>query len=883
MAINVDYYLNRIRSTVTSVAAQVSNALPGNPVTRDYEVLSQVGSAGPVFSWKIYAAQKRSTKKPVSVWLFEKRNLEKWPKYERELFSEILKRGVSQLTRLRHPRILVIEHPLEESRDSYAFCTEPVFASLANVLGHLDNISPYPTHLDEFELLDIEIRYGLFQIVEALSFLHIDVRMMHRNISPESVIINEKGEWKLAGFDFAVQGTQGTNNQVMYEMLEWNQRTMSVVQPLLDYLAPEYVIGGRCDPYADIFSFGIMVLTVFNKGKQPFDNRNSLDNFRKNTEKLNTLPVSMFVNVPAELRDDLKMCLNLTPDLRPDATQFSKIAYFDEPLIRTLNSLDSLCQMDYTQKMNFFKQLPQFLMKFPKRPLVQKILPQLCAEFIAAELIPFILPSIFHITATANSDEFTAAILPQLIPIFTLDRPYQILLMFLQNMDLLLQKTSEEDARKYLLPLICNALSSETVKIQELCLSIVPKVATMIERQSMKTEVLPKLLLLIIDGGGVLTIRVQALLCIGKLLPSLEPWMVTEQIIPALPKVISREPAILMAILGIYKLAYEESRFGITREQCARSILPFLIASSMENTLNMPQFEQYMSLIHRILDKIEKEQRQRLQQLSATQEEQRSIGEFASVLGQSITQNKDLITDNLSDLVINGSINGKANDTNRNIGPLSLADKKRLAAEQEQSLRMRNQPNLLQPVSANESINKSQSTNSKFIISPIDSAVQEIGCNLLIPSNSISTYQSQIDLSDFFPSSSMSEKMKNDGTLKNADSSIWPESFKTEQDNSLTSFMHQSTTINAINLPKPPVVQNPVARSGLGQQMTMNRSENVSLNEVNKKLNMSAFDDIVCFPTKLNAKNNFSLNSLSTLNTHSKQNNLINDISDLFR
>ncbi|VDO54858.1 unnamed protein product [Brugia timori] len=172
---------------------------------------------------------------------------------------------------------------------------------------------------------------------------------------------------------------------------------------------------------------------------------------------------------------------------------------------------------------------------------------------------------------------------------------------------------------------------------------------------------------------------------------------------------------------------------------------------------------------------------------------------------------------------------------------MSLADKKRLAAEQEQSLRMRNQPNLLQPVSANESINKSQSTNSKFIISPIDSAVQEIGCNLLIPSNSISTYQSQIDLSDFFPSSSISEKVKNEGTVKNADSSIWPESFRTEQDNS---FIHQSTTVNAINLPKPPVVQNPVARSGLGQQMTMNRSENVSLNEVNKKLNMSAFDDI---------------------------------------
>ncbi|CAG9531638.1 unnamed protein product [Cercopithifilaria johnstoni] len=875
MAINVDYYLNRIRSTVTSVAAQVSNALPGNPVTRDYEILSQVGSAGPAFNWKVYAAQKRSTKKAVSVWLFEKRNLEKWPRYERELFLEIMKRGVSQLTRLRHPRILVIEHPLEESRDSYAFCTEPVFASLANALGRLDNITPHPAHLDEFELLDIEIRYGLFQVIEALSFLHIDVRMMHRNISPESVMINEKGEWKLAGFDFSAQGTQGTNSQVVYEMLEWNQRTMSVVQPLLDYLAPEYVIGGRCDTYADMFSFGIMALTVFNRGKQPFDNRNSLDNFRRNIGKLNTLPVSIFVNVPAEVRDDLKMCLNLTPDLRPDATQFSKIIYFDEPLIRTLNSLDSLCQMDYTQKMNFFKQLPQFLVKFPKRPLIQKILPQLCAEFIATELVPFILPSVFHIVGITNNDEFTAAVLPQLVPIFTLERPYQILLLFLQNMDLLLQKTSEEDARKYLLPLICNALSSETVKIQELCLSIVPKVATMIERQSMKAEVLPKLLLLIVDGGGVLTIRVQALLCIGKLLPSLEPWMVTDQIIPALPKVVSREPAILMAILGIYKLAYEESRIGITREQCAKSILPFLIASSMENALNMPQFEQYMALIHRILDRIEKEQRQRLQQLSASQEEQRSIGEFASVFGQPAVQNKSSLSGSLSDLVIDGSTDGALNGINKNTGLLSLADKKRLAAAQEQSLRMRNQPKLLQPVSSEESINKNQFTCSNLVTSPIDSALEEVGCNSLIPSTSISTHQTCIDLSDFFPASSFTKKVENESILNNSDSPLWPDPFKTEPDK-LTSFMFQPT-VNIVNLPDPPVVQNPVARSSSNQRMTANRTGNVSLNEVDRKLNMTALDDIVCFPAKLNGKNNFSLNSQIT---HSKQSNLTNDIFD---
>lgn len=80
------------------------------------------------------------------------------------MFPELLKRGVSQLSRLRHPRLLIIERVLEESRDSFAFCTEPVFASLANIFGDRDNLSDYPEYLNDFKFEDAEIRHGLFQV-----------------------------------------------------------------------------------------------------------------------------------------------------------------------------------------------------------------------------------------------------------------------------------------------------------------------------------------------------------------------------------------------------------------------------------------------------------------------------------------------------------------------------------------------------------------------------------------------------------------------------------------------------------------------------------------------------------------------------------------------
>lgn len=50
--------LNRIKTTVSSF----SNVLPGNPVTREYEIIEHIASAGPSLLWKVYRGFKKSTK-----------------------------------------------------------------------------------------------------------------------------------------------------------------------------------------------------------------------------------------------------------------------------------------------------------------------------------------------------------------------------------------------------------------------------------------------------------------------------------------------------------------------------------------------------------------------------------------------------------------------------------------------------------------------------------------------------------------------------------------------------------------------------------------------------------------------------------------------------
>jgi SCY1-like protein 2 len=44
----------------------------------------------------------------------------------------------------------------------------------------------------------------IWQISEGLGFLHTSARMLHRNIAPESILINQHGAWKIAGFEYCL-------------------------------------------------------------------------------------------------------------------------------------------------------------------------------------------------------------------------------------------------------------------------------------------------------------------------------------------------------------------------------------------------------------------------------------------------------------------------------------------------------------------------------------------------------------------------------------------------------------------------------------------------------------------------------------------------------
>lgn len=189
-------------------------------INSNYTVASAPSStSGP---WKIYDAKKKSTGKSVSVFVLDRKSLESNSggslgrasaasiKRAIEEVVERLKKEASSLARLRHPNILELVEPAEDTRNGgLQFATETVTASLSGLLQEKDEQeraggvggrpSRYVTEDSEggrrrreLEIDELEIQKGLEQISKALEFLHDNAGLVHGNLSPDAVFVNAK-------------------------------------------------------------------------------------------------------------------------------------------------------------------------------------------------------------------------------------------------------------------------------------------------------------------------------------------------------------------------------------------------------------------------------------------------------------------------------------------------------------------------------------------------------------------------------------------------------------------------------------------------------------------------------------------------------------------
>lgn len=197
MSLNMKTLTQAFAKTAAVIEKTVQD-VTGPKALQDYELLDQIGSAGPGLAWKLYSAKARGGSTLVShqyptvcVWVLDKRALSEarvrvgLSRAAEDSFFEIIRADASRLVRLRHPGVVHVIQALDENKNAMAMVTEPLFASVANALGILDNISKVPKELQGMEMGLLEVKHGLLQVAECLDFLHNNACLIHRAISPE--------------------------------------------------------------------------------------------------------------------------------------------------------------------------------------------------------------------------------------------------------------------------------------------------------------------------------------------------------------------------------------------------------------------------------------------------------------------------------------------------------------------------------------------------------------------------------------------------------------------------------------------------------------------------------------------------------------------------
>lgn len=183
----------------------------------------------------VYKAVQKSLNRTVAVKLLPHVNRNK------ESFAERFKREAHALAQLNHPHIIAV-HDFGETADGQMYYAME-FVSGMDLQHLLRRQPPEPR-----QILRI-----ITQVCEALQYAH-ERGIVHRDIKPANILIDERGNVKVADFGLAkVVGPQS---------VDYTATGTTLGTP--DYIAPEALDqAAKIDHRADIYSLGVMIYELF--------------------------------------------------------------------------------------------------------------------------------------------------------------------------------------------------------------------------------------------------------------------------------------------------------------------------------------------------------------------------------------------------------------------------------------------------------------------------------------------------------------------------------------------------------------------------------------------------------------------------------------------
>jgi serine/threonine protein kinase len=173
------------------------------------------------------------------------------------------------------------------------------------------------------------ILYILKEISRGLAYLHQDVNatnkehtFIHRDISPQNIMIDKRGEVKIIDFGIS-KSYQG--NTVTEEG--------SSLKGKFSYMSPEQAQGEELSTASDIFSLGLLAIELF-QGHRCFRNLNELQILKTLSHWNTSESINVTKGIPDALAEVAQTMLMADPKQRPKAIQ---LLYLFETILQNVD------------------------------------------------------------------------------------------------------------------------------------------------------------------------------------------------------------------------------------------------------------------------------------------------------------------------------------------------------------------------------------------------------------------------------------------------------------------------------------------------------------------------------------------------------------------
>ena len=259
-------------SAAASAATHLAAAASSTNALRHWRIDTDAPPAASSGPWSLYDGTPRAGGGPsVTVWVLSKGALGgegSSPQGAPNPALATARRGVSTLARLRHPALLRVVGPLEETRSQLIWVSEAVAMTGDDVLAGAASASASSSSFSP-----LEVKAGCLSLADGLTFLHTAAGLVHRSVGPPALAITAKGQWKLCGLGLCIPvggGVGGSGDAPTTSTpalppapreFDWHAAgpAGAVCRPDAAYSAPEVVAGGGVvGPPADVFSLALL-------------------------------------------------------------------------------------------------------------------------------------------------------------------------------------------------------------------------------------------------------------------------------------------------------------------------------------------------------------------------------------------------------------------------------------------------------------------------------------------------------------------------------------------------------------------------------------------------------------------------------------------------